>query len=86
MKVRIFKPHTHAGTHHVPPPEGLVIEVPVDAGRWLIDNAGAQAEAVAPCAWPFAPAELELDDSTAPTPATPQLRGRTPRAPANPST
>lgn len=35
VKVRIFKPHTHAGQKLVPPPEGLEIEVsPADAA-WL---------------------------------------------------
>jgi hypothetical protein len=27
MKVRIFKPHTHAGTRYLPGPDGLVIDV-----------------------------------------------------------
>jgi hypothetical protein len=36
MKVRIFKPHTHAGTPYVPGPDGLDIDVPADAARWLV--------------------------------------------------
>lgn len=42
MNVRIFKPHTHAGTHYEPGPEGLVIEVPADAADWLEQHAGAE--------------------------------------------
>jgi hypothetical protein len=73
MKVRIFKPHTHAGTHHVPGPEGLDIEVPADAARWLVQHAGAAHLAGA------------VSNDDAPTEA-PQPRGRTPRASAAPST
>jgi hypothetical protein len=41
MKVRIFKPHTHAGVRHVPGPEGLVIELPREAAEYAIAQ-GAQ--------------------------------------------
>lgn len=49
MKVRIYKPHTHAGVRHVPGPEGLVIELPRDAAEYAIAQ-GAQP--VAPPATP----------------------------------
>lgn len=35
VKVRIFKPHTHAGVKHVPGPEGKEIEVSPAAAAWL---------------------------------------------------
>jgi hypothetical protein len=35
VKVRIFKPHTHAGQKLVPPPEGLEIEVSATDAAWL---------------------------------------------------
>lgn len=35
VKVRIFKPHTHAGVKHVPGPEGKEIEVPEHDAAWL---------------------------------------------------
>jgi hypothetical protein len=35
VKVRIFKPHTHAGQKLVPPPEGLEIEVTAPEAAWL---------------------------------------------------
>ena len=44
MKVRIFKPHTHAGVRHVPGPEGLVIDLPREAAAYAIAQ-GAQAVA-----------------------------------------
>jgi hypothetical protein len=77
MKVRIFKPHTHAGTHYVPGPEGLDIEVPADAVRWLVQHAGA-AHVAGPAANDDPPAATSPHES--------QPRERTPRAPADPST
>jgi hypothetical protein len=74
MKVRIFKPHTHSGTHYVPGPDGLDIEVPADAAQWLVLHAGASHIAT-PAA-----------NDDAPITATSQPRGRTPRAPADSST
>jgi hypothetical protein len=76
MKVRIFKPHTHAGTPYVPGPDGLDIDVPADAARWLVQHAGA-AHIAMPAANDDAPKDTQL---------APQPRGRTPRAPADPST
>lgn len=35
VKVRIFKPHTHAGVKHEPGPEGKEIEVSPAAAAWL---------------------------------------------------
>lgn len=35
VKVRIFKPHTHAGQKLAPPPEGLEIEVTQPEAAWL---------------------------------------------------
>jgi len=40
MKVRIFKPHTHAGVRHEPGPEGLVIDLPRDAADYAIAQGG----------------------------------------------
>lgn len=40
MKVRLHRPHTHAGTHHVPGPKGLVIDVPELAADY-IERVGA---------------------------------------------
>jgi hypothetical protein len=43
MKVRIFKPHTHAGTRYAPDSdEGLVIELPDDAAAFVIEHADAK--------------------------------------------
>jgi hypothetical protein len=75
MKIRIFRPHTHAGRHYVPGPEGLDIDVPTDAAKWLVQHAGASH---------IAPAVANDDAPDTPTQAT-QPRSRTPRAP-NPST
>jgi hypothetical protein len=49
MKVRIFKPHTHAGTRYLPGPDGLVIDVPADAAAFLRTH-GAQGVASASAA------------------------------------
>ncbi|HET7655741.1 MAG TPA: hypothetical protein VFK18_01940 [Luteimonas sp.] len=35
VKVRIYKPHTHAGKRLNPPPEGLEIEVSRPTANWL---------------------------------------------------
>lgn len=38
MKVRIYKPHTHAGTKHVPGPDGLEIDLPEHDAKWLKEH------------------------------------------------
>lgn len=35
MKVRIYKPHTHAGKRYTPGPEGLDIEMEPHSAEWL---------------------------------------------------
>lgn len=44
MKTRIYQPHTHAGTRHVPGPDGLDIDLPADAIAWLKANSPAVLE------------------------------------------
>jgi hypothetical protein len=74
MKVRIFKPHTHGHMQYVPGPEGMDIDVPADAARWLVQHAGA-AHVAEPAA-----------NDDAPTTRQPNPRGRSPRAATDPST
>lgn len=38
MKVRIYKPHTHAGTRHEPGPDGLEIDIPDHDAKWLKEH------------------------------------------------
>lgn len=38
MKVRIYKPHTHAGKKFNPPAEGMDVDLPEHAIKWLRDN------------------------------------------------
>lgn len=40
MKVRIHKPHTHAGTQYHPGPDGLVLDLPEQAVAY-IERVGA---------------------------------------------
>lgn len=35
MKVRIYKPHTHAGVRYEPGPEGLEIDIPAHDVEYL---------------------------------------------------
>lgn len=51
VKVRIFKPHTHAGVKHVPGPEGKEIEVSPEAAKWLKDQ-GLTERPASPAAQP----------------------------------
>lgn len=41
MKVRLYKPHTHDGLQFTPPPEGMDVDLPADAVRWLRENTAA---------------------------------------------
>lgn len=46
MKVRIYKPHTHAGRRYTPGPEGIEIEVSKSDAAYL-ERAGVTTPAVA---------------------------------------
>ena len=53
MKVTLYKPHTHAGKHYQPGPEGMQVDLPADAVAWLrahtdvLNNPKASAHAPA---------------------------------------
>ncbi|HIY72253.1 MAG TPA: hypothetical protein H9827_12400 [Candidatus Luteimonas excrementigallinarum] len=46
MKIRIYKPHTHAGRRYTPGPEGMEIEVSKSDAAYL-ERAGITVPAVA---------------------------------------
>ena len=46
MKIRIYKPHTHAGRRYTPGPEGIEIEVSKSDAAYL-ERAGITVPAVA---------------------------------------
>lgn len=46
MKIRIYKPHTHAGRRYTPGPEGMEIEVSKSDAAYL-ERAGVTTPAVA---------------------------------------
>lgn len=50
MKVRIYKPHTHAGKKYNPPPEGVEIEVSQAAAKWLRDQGLTERPVAKPAA------------------------------------
>lgn len=52
-KVRIFKPHTHAGKRYTPGPEGVEIEVN-EADAKFLDSIGITKRAEAPAEVPTA--------------------------------
>ena len=76
MKVRIYKPHTHAGKRYTPGPEGVEIEVREADARFL-ERAGVLTA-------PAAAADVQAEATTAaqapagviPSAATPSGTGR----------
>ena len=71
MKVRIYKPHTHAGKRYTPGPEGVEIEVREADARFL-ERAGVLTA-------PAAAADVQAEGATgvqAPAAATPSGTGR----------
>lgn len=46
MKVRIYKPHTHADVRHVPGPDGIEIDVS-EQDKAFLDRAGITARPLA---------------------------------------
>lgn len=65
MKVRIYKPHTHAGRRYNPGPEGIEIEVSKSDAAYL-ERAGVTTPAVAAEATGEAKAQRAAGDAATP--------------------